>query len=219
MSFFRENLVTEYAGGRWSVIQNRRIFRERVAYSTTGSETLLSVSKHYGVKAEKDLREDEQYASIKPAESLVGYKKVYANDLVMNIMRAQNGSYGIAGQNGIVSPAYCVYEPIRDFSTRYVEYLYKTPNMIRAFYANSYGIAEHRRRLYPQNFLNMYTVLPPRAEQDQIVRFLDWKVSTVNRLINVKRRQIKAIDAMKRSIVSSAVTRGIIPGVPIFVTQ
>lgn len=209
MSFFRENLVTEYAGGRWSVIQNRRIFRERVAYSTTGSETLLSVSKHYGVKAEKDLREDEQYASIKPAESLVGYKKVYANDLVMNIMRAQNGSYGISGQNGIVSPAYCVYEPIRDFSTRYVEYLYKTPNMIRAFYANSYGIAEHRRRLYPQNFLNMYTVLPPRAEQDQIVRFLDWKVSGINKMMGAYRREIAMLDEVRQQIIDRSVIRGL----------
>ena len=36
----------------------------------------------------------------------------------------------------------------------------------------------------------------------------------VNRLINTKRREIKAVDAMKRSMVSSAVTRGIEPNAP-----
>ena len=51
-------------------------------------------------------------------------------------------------------------------------------------------------------------------EQAQIVRFLDWKLSMINRLINTKRKEIKAVDAMKRSMVSSAVTRGLNPETP-----
>jgi len=35
--------------------------------------------------------------------------------------------------------------------------------------------------------------IPPREEQDQIVRFLDWKVSSINRLIGVKQKQIAAL--------------------------
>ena len=35
--------------------------------------------------------------------------------------------------------------------------------------------------------------VPPREEQDQIVRFLDWKVSSINRLIGVKQKQIAAL--------------------------
>ena len=31
---------------------------------------------------------------------------------------------------------------------------------------------------------------PERPEQNQIVRFLDWKVSAINRLISIKRKQI-----------------------------
>ena len=93
----------------WQIYQNKRLFRERVEHSEMGTETLLSVSKHYGVKPSADLTEDEQFATIKPALSLAGYKVVHKNDLVMNIMRARNGSYGISAYNGIVSPAYCIY--------------------------------------------------------------------------------------------------------------
>lgn len=81
--------------------------------------------------------------------------------------------------------------------------------MIRAFYANSYGIAEHRRRLYPQNFLNMYTVLPPRAEQDQIVRFLDWKVSGINKMMGAYRREIAMLDEVRQQIIDRSVIRGL----------
>lgn len=31
-------------------------------------------------------------------------------------------------------------------------------------------------------------LVPPREEQDQIVRFLDWKVSNINKLINIKKK-------------------------------
>lgn len=103
--------TTEFGSipAHWQVIQNKRLFCERVEHTETGTETLLSVSKHYGVKPSADLTEDEQFATIKPALSLIGYKVVRKNDLVMNIMRARNGSYGISDYDGIVSPAYCIY--------------------------------------------------------------------------------------------------------------
>lgn len=35
--------------------------------------------------------------------------------------------------------------------------------------------------------------VPPRAEQDQIVRFLDWKVSEINKLIGIRKKEIPLI--------------------------
>lgn len=56
--------------------------------------------------------------------------------------------------------------------------------------------------------------LPPRSEQDQIVRFLDWKVSNINKLINIKKKEIKDIDALKRSLISHAITHGLSADTP-----
>ena len=43
--------------------------------------------------------------------------------------------------------------------------------------------------------------IPPRTEQDQIVRFLDWKVSAINRLIGIKKRQIDTINALRDAMI------------------
>lgn len=51
--------------------------------------------------------------------------------------------------------------------------------------------------------------VPPRAEQDQIVRFLDWKVSEINKLIRIRRKEIQELKALKAAVINSAITRGI----------
>ena len=143
--------TTEFGSipAHWQVIQNKRLFCERVEHTETGTETLLSVSKHYGVKPSAELTEDEQFATIKPALSLIGYKAVCKNDLVMNIMRARNGSYGISDYDGIVSPAYCIYYTTKECNVKYLHYFLRTPHAKSLFEAYSSGIAEHTRRLYP----------------------------------------------------------------------
>ena len=56
-------------------------------------------------------------------------------------------------------------------------------------------------------------LLPPREEQDQIVRYLDWKVSCINKLIHGYQRQIKLLEERKRTFAFNAVTKGIMTGV------
>ena len=51
--------------------------------------------------------------------------------------------------------------------------------------------------------------LPSLSEQDQIVCFLDWKVSGINRLINIKKKEIKELEELLYSIVSSTVLYGV----------
>ena len=63
----------------------------------------------------------------------------------------------------------------------------------------------------------MKTILlpvPPREEQDQIVRYLDWQVSKINRLIAAKRKQITLLKEQKQRRITHIVTHGIKPNVP-----
>lgn len=191
---------------RWQVIQNKRLFRERVEHTETGAETLLSVSKHYGVKPSAELTEDEQFATIKPALSLVGYKIVRKNDLVMNIMRARNGSYGISAYDGIVSPAYCIYYTTKECNVKYLHYFLRTPHVKSLFEAYSSGIAEHRRRLYPEDFLRLKSVLPPIEEQDEIVEHIEQAMVKYDAGIANLRQQIACLQDMKTRLISDVVT-------------
>lgn len=190
----------------WQIYQNKRLFRERVEHSKMGAETLLSVSKHYGVKPSADLTEDEQFATIKPALSLAGYKVVHKNDLVMNIMRARNGSYGISAYNGIVSPAYCIYYVTKNCNVKYLHYFLRTPHVKSLFETYSSGIAEHRRRLYPEDFLRLASVLPPIEDQNEIVEYIEQSLVKYDEAIANLKRQIACLQDMKTRLISDVVT-------------
>lgn len=190
----------------WQCIRNKYIFRERSEYSETGKEDLLSVSKHYGVKKYSELKEDEQYATIKPAETLVGYKVVKKNDLVMNIMRARNGSYGISNYDGIVSPAYAVYKPVRECNPVYLHYFMKTPQVVSMFEAYSYGIAEHRRRLYPQDFLRLFSFVPPLSEQNEIAGHATEIHEKYESLCRKIEKEIELLREYRTRLISDVVT-------------
>lgn len=190
----------------WQIYQNKRLFRERVEHSKMGAETLLSVSKHYGVKPSADLTEDEQFATIKPALSLAGYKVVHKNDLVMNIMRARNGSYGISAYNGIVSPAYCIYYVTKNCNVKYLHYFLRTPHVKSLFETYSSGIAEHRRRLYPEDFLRLASVLPPIEDQNEIVEYIEQSLVKYDEAIANLKLQIACLQDMKTRLISDVVT-------------
>ena len=190
----------------WQIYQNKRLFRERVEHSEMGTETLLSVSKHYGVKPSADLTKDEQFATIKPALSLAGYKVDHKNDLVMNIMRARNGSYGISAYNGIVSPAYCIYYVTKNCNVKYLHYFLRTPHVKSLFETYSSGIAEHRRRLYPEDFLRLASVLPPIEDQNEIVEYIEQSLVKYDEVIANLKRQIACLQDMKTRLISDVVT-------------
>ena len=56
--------------------------------------------------------------------------------------------------------------------------------------------------------------LPPKAEQDQIAKFLDNRLSKINRFIKAKKEQIELLKELKQAIINQAVTKGIDPNVP-----
>ena len=56
---------------------------------------------------------------------------------------------------------------------------------------------------------NIFLPIPPREQQDKIVCFLDWKISEMKRLISEKKKEIKRLGELKKSIVNQAVTCGL----------
>lgn len=88
--------------------------------------------------------------------------------------------------------------------------------MARSGYIQSLyrGIRERSSDFRFEVFAAQFYPVPPREEQDQIVRFLDWKVSSINKLINIKKKEIKDIDALKRSLINHAITHGLSADAP-----
>jgi len=196
----------------WEVRRNKQLFREVVDPSVDGSEELLTVSQFSGVTRRRDGRASEDDL-VTRAASLVGYKRAKAGDLVMNIMLAWNGSLGVSAIDGIASPAYCVFRPNAAIRPVYAHHLLRTPVFKDAFKSVSTGVVDSRLRLYPDVFMRLPSVVPPRGEQDAIVRYLDAADRRIKRYIHAKQRLIALLGEQKRLIVHRAVTRGLGPDV------
>ena len=118
---------------------------------------------------------------------------------------------GLVKERGIITSAYIVLQPREGVNYEYYCYLFKAMDAHKFFHGMGSGI---RLTLSYDDLKNVLLPVPQREEQDQIVRFLDWKVSGINKLINIKRKEIKDLESMKQATVSSAVTRGLNPNAP-----
>ena len=143
----------------WSARRAKFLLREMDSRTTTGTEPLLSVSQYTGVTQ----RKFGAGTTDRPtrASSLIGYKRVRSNELVINIMLAWNGSLGISRQDGIVSPAYCVYKLSSVFSPWYSHYLLRSDLYKSLIRAASTGVVDSRLRLYTDALGRLELPLPP----------------------------------------------------------
>lgn len=103
---------------------------------------------------------------------------------------------GLVKERGIITSAYIVLQPREGVNYEYYCYLFKAMDAHKFFHGMGSGI---RLTLSYDDLKNVLLPVPPREEQDQIVRFLDWKVSGINRLINIRKRQIAELEEIKRS--------------------
>ena len=186
----------------WEVKPIRAILRENTDKTETGDEELLSLSQYTGISRKKDAAKIGMFE----AESTVGYKKVHPGQFVMNIMLAWNGSYAVSEFEGIISPAYCVFDFISKDEKMYYNYLWRLSMYQGAFKTESRGIIDSRLRLYPNKFLPFPTICPPIEEQKQIVSYLDAKCSKIDKLIANIAKEIERIKEYKQRLISDVVT-------------
>jgi len=160
---------------------------------------LLSVVRDKGVIKRSFDKSDNH--NIIP-EDLSNYKVVSEGQFVINKMKAWQGSCGVSSYDGIVSPAYYVFD-LKIDNPRFFNYAIRSRTYIDEFNRISSGIRVDQWDLSLLELKYLLFKLPSRDEQDQIVRFLDWKVSQINRLINAKRRQIGLLREQRQVIISN----------------
>ncbi len=199
--------------GHWDIRRIKYLLREIDSRSTSGKEQLLRVSQYTGVTQRKSVDGSDEPDT--RAASLVGYKKVFSNDLVINIMLAWNGSLGISRYEGVASPAYCVYRFNQDALPWYCHELLRSPVYKGRIKVASTGVVESRLRLYSEELGRVEAILPPLEEQAAIVRFLDHATHRLDKAIWAKRKTIALLNEQKQAIIHRAVTRGLAPDVPL----
>ncbi len=113
----------------------------------------------------------------------------------------------------MITSAYDVAMPnLKLVSSSYLDYWFCTVFSGRYYKIYSKSV---RYTINWEIFKALKTPIPPRDEQDQIVRYLDWQVSKINRLISAKRKQIELLKEHKEAFINTAVTRGIVGDIPL----
>jgi type I restriction enzyme S subunit len=174
-------------------------------------EELLSVYRDYGV-IPKSSRDDNFN---KPSEDLSPYQLVEVGDMVMNKMKAWQGSIAISECKGIVSPAYFVYQPRpKLFSLahpKYIHYLVRNSVYIAQYLRRSKGIRVSQWDLDPGEFQRIEVLLPPVHEQLRIANFLDHETAKIDTLIEKQQQLIALLGEKRQAVISHAVTKGLNP--------
>ena len=112
---------------------------------------------------------------------------------------------GLSHNHGMITGAYDVFHP-HDINSEYFYYYYLALDNIKALKPLYSGL----RKVIPYpSFMATKFPVPPRTEQDQIVRYLDWQTSKINHLIHGYQKQIKLLKERRQTIIDRATTQGI----------
>ena len=194
----------------WNIVKTKYMTSPRKELSDSGKEELLSVSEYLGVIPRSLIRKGK--GSLSRSESLIGYLKVYKGDLVNNIMLMWKKGLGVSQYDGIVSPAYSVFNFIESVPS-YYHYLYRTDRYITEFRKNSTGVIMSRLRLYDDDFGDIPSVIPSLQEQQQISDYLDYKTSKMDKLLEKTQQKIELLKEQRISLINTTVTKGLNPNV------
>ena len=167
------------------------------------SEEVLSVYRDYGVIL-KSSRDDNHNRT--PSD-LSSYQLVLPGDLVINKMKAWQGSLGVSQHRGIVSPDYQVARAYVEVLPEYLHFVLRSPVMIPQYRVRSTGVRPAQWRLYWDDFANLRIPLPPRRVQEQVVAEIDQATSQIDVMLT-KVAELKELLIERRAALITDVVTG-----------
>ena len=188
----------------WSVQRIKTIFsiRNERNYLPLEQVNLISLYTDKGVVQHCDIEK----TTGNKASNADGYKKVYPNDMIVNIILCWMGAIGRSNYAGVTSPAYDVYVPSSKIECKFYHYYFRTLGFSGDCYKNGRGIMAMRWRTYSDQFRSIKVVVPPLEEQKEIVGYLDAKCAEIDGLIAKKEQLVKELENYKKSLIYEVVT-------------
>ena len=184
----------------WRSTKMREVFSERTTKVSDKDYPALSVGK-MGVVP--------QLETAVKTDNGDNRKLIKVGDFAINSRSDRKGSGGVSEYDGSASLIITVLKPHKEINRRFYHYLLRSHYFSEEFYRNGQGLVSDLWTTRWDKMRNIYIPVPPKDEQDQIVRYLDWKVSQLNRLINGYQKQIKLLYERRQTIIDRAATQGI----------
>lgn len=192
---------------RWDIKRIGVLFAENIQTNSNLVSELPMQFKFGEIVQKKQTEKDSTFL-----ESIKRYTLVSPNDIMVNGLNLNydfiTQRVAIVKESGCITPAYISLRAKNQIKPEYACYLLKTMDAQKLLNGLGTGI---RLTLSYSELKKTFLPLPPREEQDRIVRYLDWKVSQINKLINAKKKQITLLQEQKQAVINRAVTKGLDP--------
>ena len=188
----------------WSLFRAKRLFSNPKEKNENNNEkNILSLTLNGVIRNDVD-----NPIGLSPSDYST-YQIFEKDNLVFKLIDLENIStsrVGLVPERGIMSSAYIRFVARCNLNIRYF-YTYFYSLWLRNIF-NGLG-AGVRQTLSSTELLDIKIPVPPRAEQDQIVRFLDWKTAKIDKLIEGYQKQIELLEEQRQTVIDEAVIHGI----------
>lgn len=191
----------------WNSQKVKFTFSER-SEKNHPNEPILCATQSQGV-IPQSMYENRVVVVNKGFENL---KLVKVGDFVISL-RSFQGGIEYAYYQGIISAAYTILIPNKSIFPNYAKYLLKSHNFIQLLKTCVTGIREGQNINYDL-LKNKYIPVPPLAEQEGIVAFLDEKTAAIDDLVAQVEREIELLKEFKQAEIARVVTKGLNPNAP-----
>jgi len=192
----------------WKLTRIKFLFNEISEKEHPEGPCLCSTQK-YGV-IPQSMYENRVVVVNKGLENL---KFVRKGNFVISL-RSFQGGIEIAHYQGIISAAYTILSlGSKNISSNYIKYLFKSSPFIQLLQICVTGIREGQNINY-ELLRRQFIPIPTLSEQNEIVAYLDNKVSKIDKYISTAEKKMAALEELKQVTIADAVTHGINPNVP-----
>lgn len=196
-----DTLWIEQIPSHWHEVRLKRVTTKLSREATETAEVLICSNK-----GEVFHRGDKRIGLIAANED--SYQGVAAGDLLIHGMDTWHGAIAISNYYGKCTTVVHVCDSTQN--KQYYAYFLRMYAFRKLYKAITNGVRQNTSDLRSWSKAgNISVALPPRAEQDQIVRFLDWKLSETNSFIRQKRREIVRLTEIANTQIRNTVFGGL----------
>lgn len=178
-------------------------------YLDNGIPLLRSQNVHFdGLRLD-----DVAYIAEETHEEMSG-SKLRGHDVLLNITGASIGRCTFVPDDfceGNVNQHVCIIRPKASLEHKFLTYCLSAPWGQDQIFSSFTGAS--RQGLGQRDLGSIQVPLPPLPEQQRIAAYLDASCAAIDAAVTAKRRQLETLDALRKSIIQRAVTRGISEGV------
>lgn len=186
----------------WSERPLKSMLR-RVSIKNKPERRVLSVERANGVVDRATEGSPDNHNRL--PDDLSGYLAVDSGQFVMNKMKAWQGSYGVSKLDGIVSPAYYVFD-LRYPNLDFFNWAIRSDAYIPLFGRDSYGIRTDQWDFKISALRLIPFFIPPVEEQAAIVDFLKRETKVLDSAVAGITKQIELLGRYRKQVINDLVT-------------